>query len=177
MLALSNRVLTILNRQGVDFELMDPRDESFGTVCERDSVDLTTVVIDLGGRYLMVATGSGDDDDWNALSDQLRDRGICLADECLRSVLMPGCEPGAEPAPGLLCGLPVFVTPRVGRASWVRFMAGDHSVQVAIRYRDFERLVMPHALEELLDRVAAEPLPTAGARRANNTGVALVCMA
>jgi Ala-tRNA(Pro) deacylase len=90
-----------------------------GVVTGNQKVGLNTVKASLGAKEARLAT-----------EDEFTSR-------------FPECEIGAMPPFGNLFGLPVVVDPALEKDEDIYFNAGNHAQTVRLRYKDFERLVMP----------------------------------
>ena len=106
-----------------------------------------TVIVKLDGKMTMVVLPASYKIDLELMKESTGASAIELAKEREFKDLFPGCTIGAMPPFGNLYGLDVLVAQALAEDEEIVFNAGSHSELMKLRYKDFERLVKPKALE------------------------------
>lgn len=151
MIVRTNRVISHLQDQGIDYEIIPhPLDYS----AQRTAADTHTpgkafakpVILKIGAdRYVMVVLPAPHKVDLAKAREQFGEE-VALASEQELGQLFPDCELGAEPPMGNLYELAVYVSPELAEDETITFNAGNHQEAIRMRYQDFERLVRPEVL-------------------------------
>ena len=154
MLHLSNRLVTLLDEQGVEFEVIHHnRDWS----AERAAADTHTPGRCFAKPVVLIADGRpviGICNGFQVLTEMgllnlskaaavLSAREVQLAPESLLEQLFPDSELGAEPPFGNLYDMPVYVSPMLAADEDITFNGGSHEEAVRLPYRIYHDLVHP----------------------------------
>jgi len=105
-----------------------------------------TVIVKIEGKPAMVVLPASNRVSVAELQGLVGTPNVKIAREADFAKLFPDCEPGAMPPFGNLYGMDVYVDPDLTKDEIIAFNAGSHTELIALRYRDFERLVEPKVL-------------------------------
>lgn len=105
-----------------------------------------TVIIDAGGKTVMVVVPSSEDVNFDSLKKSLKAANVGLVPEDEFSKLFPDCELGAMPPFGNLYNLDVYVEKNLTKNREIAFNAGSHTEVIKMSYQDFEKLVHPKVI-------------------------------
>ena len=141
-----------LKQQGVAFEVRQHRPAYTAQEVaaeEHVSGDCTAkaVVVQADGKYLMCVLPASYKLDMERVSAATKAKKVRLADEGELAKLFPDAEVGAAPPIGSLYNLPTFVDQHLANSEQIIFQAGTHREAVRMKYRDWEKLTDPTAVD------------------------------
>ncbi len=147
MSLLANRVLDLLDHEGVPYQVLH---HATDYTAQRTAADThtpgaafaKTVIVRIDGRHAMFVIPAHRRVDLSRAIDMLGEH-VSLAFEEEFGELFPDCEPGAEPPFGNLYGMDVSVSPELAEDALITFNAGTHTDAVRMTFADFEQLVNP----------------------------------
>ena len=102
-----------------------------------------TVVVRIGGGYILAALAADTRIDWPALAHILGTADVWLAGEGELEALFPEVETGAVPPLGPLFDLPVYVDSRLAAQDRIAFSAGSHTNTIHMSFAQFVQLAEP----------------------------------
>lgn len=105
-----------------------------------------TVILKLGGRFVMVVIPATEHVNFSELKDFTGSKDVDLAKEAEFKSRFPECEVGAMPPFGNLYDMPVYVSNHLMEQDQIAFNAGSHSELLKMSFKDFERLVKPQII-------------------------------
>lgn len=106
-----------------------------------------TVVLRIDGRFALAVLAACEQIDLKRFASQVGATLVELASEHDMELLAPYCDKGSIPPIGNLFGLPVYVSTTLTRDEIIAFNAGNHTEDIRMYYRDFERLVQPRIMD------------------------------
>lgn len=102
-----------------------------------------SVIVKLDDKFIMIVLPAHLKINFPRLKKITGAKKVRLATEKEFAGLFPGCEIGAMPPFGNLYNVPVGIDTRLTEEEHIVFNAGTHKDTVAMKYRDYERLVKP----------------------------------
>ncbi len=109
-----------------------------------------TVIIRLDGRLAMAVLPASYKVNFGVLRDIVGSRNIELATEQEFKYRFPDCDLGAIPPFGNLWNMEVFVSERLSLNDEIVFNAGSHTELFRMKYKDYEKLVVPKTIGYIL---------------------------
>jgi len=106
-----------------------------------------TVILRLDGRLVMAVLPACEMVDLDKFHDMAGAMWVELADEDDLEHIAPLCDAGSIPPIGNLFGLPVYVSVSLALDETIAFNAGNHTEEIRMYFRDFERLVQPRVMD------------------------------
>ena len=106
-----------------------------------------TVILRLDGRLVMAVLPACEMVDLDKFHDMAGAMWVELVDEDDLEHIAPLCDAGSIPPIGNLFGLPVYVSVSLALDETIAFNAGNHTEEIRMYFRDFERLVQPRVMD------------------------------
>jgi Ala-tRNA(Pro) deacylase len=106
-----------------------------------------TVILRLDGRLVMAVLPACEMVDLDKFQEMTGALWVELADEDDLEHIAPLCDAGSIPPIGNLFGLPVYVSVTLTVDEIIAFNAGNHTEEIRMYFRDFERLVQPQIMD------------------------------
>lgn len=146
------KITQFLDEQGCHYELVThPEAYTAQEVAAESHVPgrhfAKVVMVKVDGELALTVVPATDQVDLERLARSLGAGSVELASEAEFADRFPDCELGAMPPFGRLFGMDTFISPKLARAEEIAFNAGTHTESMRLRFRDFERLVAPVAVE------------------------------
>jgi Ala-tRNA(Pro) deacylase len=106
-----------------------------------------SVILRMDGRLVIAVLPACEMVDLTKFRDMTDSLWVELANEEDLAHIAPLCDVGCIPPIGNLFGLPVYVSTSLTRDEVIAFNAGNHTEEIRMFYRDFEKLVQPRIMD------------------------------
>ena len=143
-----SRVTDYLDSNGIAYDVLLHRRDLHARDAARDThtpegAFAKTLLVAVNGTPAMAVLPASHTLSERRLRQSLQASSVELLEEHDIQRLCPDCELGAAPPLGGLYGLPVYVSPALGKDASIVFNAGTHEHVLRMRYADFAALVQP----------------------------------